>query len=33
METDSKLDDPYTVGWRRAVGEWYRRYVVILPIR
>jgi hypothetical protein len=33
LETDSKLDDPYTVGWRRAVGEWYRRYVVILPIR
>jgi hypothetical protein len=32
-ETDSKLDDPYTVGWRRSVNEWYRRYVVILPIR
>jgi hypothetical protein len=33
METDSSLDDPYTTGWRRAREEWYRRYVVIVPIR
>jgi hypothetical protein len=33
METDSALDDPYTTGWRRAREEWYRRYVVILPLR
>jgi hypothetical protein len=33
MQTDSALDDPYTGGWLRARSEWYRRYVVILPLR
>jgi hypothetical protein len=33
METDSALDDPYTPGWLRSRFEWYRRYVVILPLR
>jgi hypothetical protein len=32
-ETDSTRDDAYTVGWARARDEWYRRYVVILPLR
>jgi hypothetical protein len=33
METDSSLDDPYSSGWRQARFEWYRRFVVILPLR
>jgi hypothetical protein len=33
METDSTFDDPYTSGWRRARTEWYRRFVVVLPLR
>ena len=32
-ETDSRLDDPYTPGYRQARDEWYRRYVLVLPIR
>ncbi|HXI82202.1 MAG TPA: hypothetical protein VNM34_15450 [Verrucomicrobiae bacterium] len=37
-EVDSPLDDPYTVGWRRSsvrstTSEWYRRWVLIVPIR
>jgi hypothetical protein len=32
-ETDSSLDDPYTSGWRRARYEWYRQYVMVLPLR
>ena len=32
-ETDSTLDDPYTPGVRRSRDEWYRRFVVILPMR
>lgn len=32
-ETDSRYDDPYTPGYRRSRDEWYRRFVVILPIR
>jgi hypothetical protein len=33
MQRDSTRDDPYTLGWRRARDEWYRRYVVLLPQR
>jgi hypothetical protein len=33
METDSTRDDAYTIGWRASRDEWYRRYVVILPLR
>jgi hypothetical protein len=37
-ETDSPFDDPYTAGYKQSSvasmdSEWYRRYVVILPIR
>jgi hypothetical protein len=32
-ETDSRYDDPYTPGYRRSRDEWYRRFVVILPVR
>lgn len=32
-QTDSTLDDPYTPGVRRSRDEWYRRFVVILPLR
>jgi hypothetical protein len=32
-ERDSKLDDPYTPGYRKSRAEWYRRFVLILPIR
>ena len=32
-ETDSKLDDPYTPGYRTSKIEWYGRFVLILPIR
>ena len=33
MQTDSTRDDPYTLGWRRSRDEWYRRFVVVLPLR
>jgi hypothetical protein len=33
FETDSRYDDPYTPGWRISRTEWYRRFVVILPVR
>ncbi|HEU0237557.1 MAG TPA: hypothetical protein VFR14_14055 [Candidatus Limnocylindrales bacterium] len=33
FERDSRLDDPYTAGARPSWREWYRRYVVILPVR
>jgi hypothetical protein len=32
-QTDSRLDDPYTPGFRVSKDEWYGRYVLILPIR
>jgi hypothetical protein len=32
-ETDSRYDDPYTPGYRRSRDEWYRRFVMILPVR
>jgi hypothetical protein len=32
-ETDSRLDDIYTPGFRIAKSEWYKRFVLILPIR
>jgi hypothetical protein len=32
-QTDSTLDDPYTPGVKRSVDEWYKRFVVILPMR
>jgi hypothetical protein len=32
-QTDSTRDDGYTAGWIRARDEWYKRYVVILPLR
>ena len=32
-ETDSRLDDPYTPGYRIARLEWYGRFVLVLPIR
>jgi hypothetical protein len=32
-ETDSTLDDPYTPGVKRSRDEWYKRFVVILPMR
>jgi hypothetical protein len=32
-ETDSAYDDPYTPGWRRSRDEWYRRWVLVLPLR
>lgn len=32
-ERDSKLDDPYSAGYRKARDEWYGRFVVILPLR
>lgn len=39
-ETDSPYDDAYSAGWRRssvapttAVSEWYRRWVILAPIR
>ena len=32
-ETDSRYDDPYTPGWRRSRDEWYRRFVLVLPVR
>jgi hypothetical protein len=32
-ETDSTYDDPYTPGYRKARDEWYRRFVLIVPIR
>jgi hypothetical protein len=32
-ETDSAYDDPYTPGYRQSRDEWYRRFVVILPVR
>jgi hypothetical protein len=32
-ETDSGYDDPYTPGTRPSRDEWYRRFVVILPVR
>ena len=37
-EVDSPLDDPYSVGWRRssvrsATSEWYRRWVLVIPVR
>ncbi len=32
-ERDSKLDDPYSAGNRKARDEWYGRFVVILPLR
>ena len=33
MQRDSTRDDPYTVGWQRSRDEWYRRFVVLLPLR
>jgi hypothetical protein len=33
LERDSRLNDPYTAGAGEAWREWYRRYVVILPVR
>ena len=37
-EVDSPLDDPYSVGWRRSsvrstTSEWYRRWVLVVPVR
>lgn len=32
-ETDSGYDDPYTPGYRQSRDEWYRRFVVVLPVR
>jgi len=32
-ERDSIYDDPYTPGYRQARSEWYKRFVLILPIR
>ena len=37
-EVDSPLDDPYSVGWRRSsvrstTSEWYRRWVLVIPVR
>lgn len=31
-ERDSKLDDPYTPGYRKSRDEWYGRFVLILPL-
>jgi hypothetical protein len=33
LETDSTYDDPYTPGYRRSRDEWYKRFVLVLPIR
>lgn len=33
FETDSRLDDPYTPGYRTSRLEWYGRFVLVLPIR
>lgn len=33
LETDSPYDDPYTPGRRVSTGEWYHRWVLILPVR
>lgn len=32
-QKDSRLDDPYTPGYRVSFTEWYRRFVLILPTR
>ena len=39
-ETDSPYDDPYKSGWKRSSvspttgpSEWYRRWVIVAPIR
>lgn len=32
-ETDSRLDDIYTPGFRLAKSEWYKRFVLVLPVR
>ena len=32
-ETDSRLDDIYTPGFRVSSSEWYKRFVLVLPIR
>ena len=32
-ETDSRLDDVYTPGFRISKAEWYKRFVLVLPIR
>ena len=32
-ETDSRLDDAYTPGFRVSKSEWYKRFVLVLPIR
>jgi hypothetical protein len=33
METDSPYDDPYTPGTRPSRDEWYRKFVIISPVR
>lgn len=33
LQRDSRLDDPYSGGRVQAWREWYRRYVLILPVR
>jgi hypothetical protein len=33
METDSPYDDPYTAGTVASANEWYKRWVIVAPIR
>ena len=33
LETDSPYDDPYTPGTRPSRDEWYRRFVIVSPVR
>jgi hypothetical protein len=33
LETDSPYDDKYTAGTNASVNEWYKRWVIVAPVR